>query len=419
MRILLPIIIISLFLGVGATLVLLKPEAAEETKIDTSVVVKTIALEREKRLVTIDSQGVVESINTSQLAARTSGSVEKVHEDFLSGSILKKGTVLIQIDDTEYQVRVSQAEAEVLRTQAILSQERAQAEVAAREWASISDQNPTKLALREPQRLQAEAALKAANATLRGARKSLSDTRVVLPFDALIVSRNVSLGSYLGLGAPVATVKDVSVAEIVLPVISEDLQFVNGNPIGQQVTLTTNQNSRYLAKISRVEGMIDERSRMVNVVARIEDPYQLVAANENLPHLSFGTYVNAAIEAQSLTDTVQLPRSAVHDRLLGLDETGSTTDRLESQKLGAAGGAAASSASTDFLYEVYVARLREENLAGSYQDANQASLHIIPVELVYSSGGLSSVRGDFLDADQIITSNVDIAIEGMPLIISR
>ena len=92
---------------------------------------------------------------------------------------------------------------------------------------------------------------------------------------------------------------------------------------------------------------------------------------------------------------------------------------MESQKLGAAGGAAASSASKDFLYEVYVARLREENLAGSYQDANQASLHIIPVELVYSSGGLSSVRGDFLDADQIITSNIDIAIEGMPLIISR
>ena len=171
--------------------------------------------------------------------------------------------------------------------------------------------------------------------------------------------------------------------------------------------------------VSRVEGMIDERSRMVNVVARIEDPYRLVAANDNLPPLNFGTYVNAAIEAQSITDTVQLPRSAVHDRLLWLDETGSANDRLESQKHGAAGEATDSSAFKDSLYEVYVARLREENTAGSYKNANQASLHILPVELVYSNDGLSSVRGDFLDADRIITSNVDIAIEGMPLIISR
>ena len=404
MRALLPFALLGLFILAAVAMVKLKPEAPEEIERVQETVVKVIPLERADRTIYIDSQGVVESLNTSLLAAETSGSVRNLHPDFLNGNILQKGTELVALDKSDYQIRVSQAEAEVLRAQAVYLQEEAQAEVARREWEKISNQQPTDLALRKPQRLQAKAALSAAKASLRGAQKDLQDTRIVLPFDALIVNRQVNLGAYVNVGAPVATVKDISVAEVVLPVISDYLQFFNSDPSGEPVTLITNQNHRYDAVISRVEGMVDEASRMVNLVARIADPYAFNTTDTSRKALTFGTYVQAKIKASALIQSVQVPRSAVHDRLSLLDESSGAAEAFNENSMN---------------YEVYVARASNRDVPEDEQTTATHSLHIIPVSLLYSSDGTSSVKGAFEPDDMVVISNVDIAVEGTPLILDR
>jgi hypothetical protein len=90
----------------------------------------------------------------------------------------------------------------------------------------------------------------------------------------------------------------------------------------------------WTGRIVRTEGEIDARSRMVHVVARVEDPYgrsRLVSAgdgqtlgdsaNGERPPLAVGLFVDAEIQGRRLENAVVLPRSALRggDRVLVVD----------------------------------------------------------------------------------------------------
>ena len=60
------------------------------------------------------------------------------------------------------------------------------------------------------------------------------------------------------------------------------------------------------ARMHRTEGVYDERSRVLYVVARVEDPYAL-AHPERHP-LRIGTFVNANIQGRAIENLVVLPR---------------------------------------------------------------------------------------------------------------
>ncbi len=57
----------------------------------------------------------------------------------------------------------------------------------------------------------------------------------------------------------------------------------------------------------RAEGVLDERTRMVNVVVRVERPY------DSVPPLAMGLFVTIEIRGVEVPDAVWLPRSAVHE----------------------------------------------------------------------------------------------------------
>jgi hypothetical protein len=77
-------------------------------------------------------------------------------------------------------------------------------------------------------------------------------------------------------------------------------------------------------RVVRTEGEIDPRSRMVHVVARVEDPYGR-AAPGRVP-LAVGLFVQAEIAGRRLERAVVLPRAALRgqDQVLLVD----ATDRL-------------------------------------------------------------------------------------------
>ena len=60
------------------------------------------------------------------------------------------------------------------------------------------------------------------------------------------------------------------------------------------------------ARLHRTEGVLDERSRVLYSVARIEDPYGL--HHPDRQPLRIGTFVNANIQGRELQDVVKLPR---------------------------------------------------------------------------------------------------------------
>jgi hypothetical protein len=91
-------------------------------------------------------------------------------------------------------------------------------------------------------------------------------------------------------------------------------------------------------RVVRTEGEIDARSRMVNVVAQVEDPYgrgeatnggddgggDPGAAQRERPPLAVGLFVEAEIRGRRVEEAVVLPRSALRDgdRVLVVDADG-------------------------------------------------------------------------------------------------
>jgi len=63
-------------------------------------------------------------------------------------------------------------------------------------------------------------------------------------------------------------------------------------------------------RIVRTEGVFDEKSRVLYVVAQIGDPYNRLNSRWTQP-LRMGTFVKARIAGSDLDDVVRLPRSVL------------------------------------------------------------------------------------------------------------
>ncbi|MGD9211829.1 MAG: biotin/lipoyl-binding protein, partial [Desulfobacteraceae bacterium] len=131
------------------------------------------------------------------LTAQVSGQVVSLDDNFEPGKRVKKGTVLVQLEDSEYQAVLASAKKDLADARLTLLEEERQAQQASSEWsASGLDGDPdSDLVLRKPQLTAARAAVTNAEAALASARKDLAQTRITVPFDALVVERQVAPGS--------------------------------------------------------------------------------------------------------------------------------------------------------------------------------------------------------------------------------
>jgi hypothetical protein len=75
--------------------------------------------------------------------------------------------------------------------------------------------------------------------------------------------------------------------------------------------------------VVRAEGKLDERTRMINVVIRVDKPY------ETKPPLAAGLFVTVEIKGRTLENALMLPRSALRENNIVwvVDENGQLTFR--------------------------------------------------------------------------------------------
>ena len=80
------------------------------------------------------------------------------------------------------------------------------------------------------------------------------------------------------------------------------------------------EDHEWTGSIVRTEGELDPKSRMVTVVARVEDPYGR-NDGKGRPPLAVGLFVQAEISGKFIPEAMVIPRSALHpdDRVLVLD----------------------------------------------------------------------------------------------------
>jgi RND family efflux transporter MFP subunit len=295
-------------------------DTVEKEVVDTRPTVTTSALSPENVTVTLSSYGEVLPLETTNLAAQVTGEVESWNPKFVSGGIVRRGETLFSIEKDSYEAALLLAEANLSSAKAQLIQEQAQAEVARIEAKTMPDARVTDLYLRKPQMMSAEAAVKSAEAQLKIAQRDLENCQVKAPYDALIVSRDISTGDFITQGTSAAVINNVEYAEITFPVAGFDRRFLNEEIIGSEATLVLDdQNNTHIpATIHRDTGIIDNATRMTHLVARINDPYGI---NNNNPALKFGTYATVLFKGVTLEKVYRVPQELVTNRILWtLDE---------------------------------------------------------------------------------------------------
>lgn len=318
-RILIPlaILIIAVLIFAGLMATKKNPPRKPDDQKTPFVALETVQLA--PLTLTVKSQGLVQPKYDTQLLAQVSGEITELSEKFLRGGLVRKGELLAQIDPFNYDVRLQQAKATLASARTTFIQESAQGRVAEAEWKKITSAEPSDLGLRKPQQERALAAVKAAEAGVLQATKDLQRTRITAPYDALVAARHVSPGTFVNTGTVIGKVLDIEVAEVRLPIAGKELLYLKNRGIDAPVTLTTTlagKTFKWQARIDRDEGVVDETSRMIYLVAQFEDPYNLKA--NHTYRLSFGTYVTAEIAGRLLPSAARVPRALLRDNQLAL-----------------------------------------------------------------------------------------------------
>ena len=322
------IIAIGLPLGVALLIVFAlfmmnatAPQAERTSAEPRPVAVFAAPVEQSDVVLTVQTQGEVSPMIEIDLVPQVAGRIEYVNPNFIEGGFFEAGETLIRIEDADYRLAVTRAEAQVAQARQTLVREEAEADLAAREWEELGEGQASALTLRQPQMAQARASLAAAEAQLQEARLNLQRTRISAPFDGRVRVKSADLGQYVAPGTRLGEVFATDAVQVRLALTDSQLAMLN-IPIAFQaseqnpapgVTLSAvvaGQHREWQAELVRTDSAIDPQTRVLYAIAVVEDPYGQAAAGNGSP-LPVGLFVDAEIEGRTVHDAYVMARSAL------------------------------------------------------------------------------------------------------------
>ena len=314
-------------------------------------VVQVVMAEPQNVPVKIRGNGSVQSTVKAQVVPQVGGRIVSVHEHMFSGGFVPAGEPLLGIDRSDYQLALDEAESQLQQFQAsvvtgetALEEARTNMRDATRELERIEqlhekgvlskrDADKAEIAWQVAQvRLQrqqaelqnAKSRLEIARVAVRRAELGLSRTRITFPFDLVILREQIDIGQYVLAGQSLAEVYGTSMVEIPVPLEDYHLKWLPNIPMAakqarpgvslpraQVTTRFAGRLRRWEGRVVRTEGELDPKTRMVDVVVRVDDPMHGPSSDQ--PPLLPGTFVDVTIEGTPLENVVPLPRHALHE----------------------------------------------------------------------------------------------------------
>ena len=329
-KVLVPIVILAAGVIATAAMIASRKPAPQRPPENYAPLVRVVVAEPRATRLSVATHGTVAPRTETALVAEVAGRVLSIAPSFASGGFFAKGDVLLRIDPVDYELAVVASRSAVAQAKVRLEQEEAQAELAREEWKQLGSGEANTLATRELQLDEAKASLEAAEARLRQAERNLDRATVRAPFACRVRDKATDVGQYVNPGAALAHIYATDTAEVRLPIPDGDFAHLDlpmdfhGGADGPRVRLRADlagKQREWTAHVVRVEGEIDPRTRMVYVVARVDDPYGRAAQEAGAP-LAVGLFVEAEIEGRMIERAVVLPRTALRrgDIVLVVDD---------------------------------------------------------------------------------------------------
>jgi membrane fusion protein (multidrug efflux system) len=197
--------------------------------------------------------GTIEALEAITVVAEIEASVKAI--PFREGGFIGRGEIIAQLDDSQLAAELARGEA--LRAQSKATYDRVK---------TVVDQGAG-----APQDLDdASAALKVAEANLDLAKARIAKTRIIAPFDGIIGSRRISVGTFVRAGQPITDLANIDDIRVTF---STPERFLSKLSQGAAVTVSTPAFPGYelKGKIIVVEPVIDPTTRSARVVARVQN----------------------------------------------------------------------------------------------------------------------------------------------------
>lgn len=301
-----------------------KPVAKKDKAIEKQVtLVETIPAVMGEYPIEIEVMGQVKPAQSADLKAQVSGQILQTSPEFIPGGYLKKGDVILNIDPADYQLDIKSKEAALRQAKAALSLEMGKQAIAKDELKILQQTtgktlSNTSLSLRKPQLEQAQADVAVAQAALDLSKLNLERTNLTAPFDALVVSKNVSTGDQITAQEALMTLAATHEYWVELSVPVKDLHWL------KFPQSTENQGSRARiyqdsqrgireGHLIKNTGSLDGQSRLATLIVSIQDPLLLHAQKQNTYPLIINDYVRVVLEGKTLKNVFKIPQTMIRD----------------------------------------------------------------------------------------------------------
>jgi RND family efflux transporter MFP subunit len=271
------------------------------------------------------------------LSLKVTGRLQELHVDL--GSQVTRGQVLARLVPTDFNLRISQADAALRQARARLGlpldgeNDRIELEQtslvrsakAMLEEARLNHERQTTFVERG---IASKATLDSANAALKVAdsryqdaieevlnrqavleqrrtelelaRQALRDSQLTSPLDGVVRERHVTVGQYLAVGTPAVTIVRMHPLRLRMSVPEREAQQVRVN---QEVQVRVEGDTAvHIGRVARVSPAIDESSRTLMVEAEVPNPKALLRP---------GSFANASIVSSNEDPAISVPTSAL------------------------------------------------------------------------------------------------------------
>jgi RND family efflux transporter MFP subunit len=265
----------------------------------------------------------------SDLVPQISGEVIWVSPNLASGGFFNEYEPLVRIDSGDVQVDLEAARAAVARTESEFSRAKTELD-RQRSLALEGIASQARIDDAENADRVSEAELREEKARLARAERDLTRTVLRAPYEGRVRSKTVDVGQFVSRGVPIAKLYATDYAEVRLPLPDRELFYLeiqldlsgadqrepDGNTSsiqGPEVRLAADfagEPRQWTGRIVRTEGEIDPKSRMLTLVARVEDPYGRSESSDHVP-LAVGLFVEAEILGRKVENVFVLPREAL------------------------------------------------------------------------------------------------------------
>lgn len=283
-----------------------KPQFSSPERIEA--VVSATKVSPQAHAPILKSTATVDAWQESQLAAQVSGRLEWICDCLETGSHVAEGTVLAKIEAVDYLVAVAQAKQALADAKQKIAEEEARSEQARIDWEQLNLGEPTNLALRLPQLETANASLERRKLELGQANRNLKRTQIKAPYAGIITQRNTNVGNFVGTGASVGTILNTEKVLIRFALKPDDVNKIDPENKQIMVRHASDKSLYWPATIERIDSVIDPKTRLVNVIAEVVNPFD---RSVHTQPLRVGSFVMAEFPGKPLSGVYAVPSSAV------------------------------------------------------------------------------------------------------------